>query len=127
MTTTYRTTFLEPLPARLGPLTAGVAACGCQEFYGFAGPAVPAIRSERCATHAVPDPTVPAFAETVLLACQTCGTPLTWEAEDLRYHLRRLDRGEHAACACDDDCAAEAEAWDRATLLALIEADSADT
>jgi hypothetical protein len=56
----------------------------------------------------------------ITLSCDRCGTPTPWDRADLEYHLRRLAGGEHAACACDDDCAAECSPWDRERLIALI-------
>ena len=44
--------------------------------------------------------------------CHHCGAPLAWKLADLEYHARRVERGEHAACACDDDCAAECDPWE---------------
>jgi hypothetical protein len=55
------------------------------------------------------------------LRCENCGSDIDWTREDLLYALDRLDRGEHAACACDDDCAAACDPWDRDILIAALE------
>jgi len=53
--------------------------------------------------------------------CVNCGAELVWSYEQLGYALERLYRGDHAACACDDDCAVDARPWDRAFLEAILE------
>jgi len=45
------------------------------------------------------------------MPCRTCGMELSWTADQLRAHLRMIRAGEHAAPACDDDCAARAAPW----------------
>ena len=53
--------------------------------------------------------------------CDHCGEPLApWDLADLLYHQRRLARGEHAACACNDDCAVECAPWSRQRLARAI-------
>ena len=44
---------------------------------------------------------------TILRRCDHCGQPLRWALDRLLSHQARLARGAHAACACDEDCAAE--------------------
>lgn len=53
-------------------------------------------------------------------ACACCGRPLLWTDEQLVAHAARLAGGEHAACACDDDCAIETSAWDADDLARAI-------
>lgn len=57
---------------------------------------------------------------TITRRCDCCRRPLRWSLEQLADHDDRLARGEHAACACDDDCAAECAAWSRRRLRRAI-------
>ena len=52
--------------------------------------------------------------------CRHCGAQIVWTLEDLLYHRERLEAGEHAVNACDDDCAAEVAPWTRAELTRVI-------
>jgi hypothetical protein len=49
---------------------------------------------------------------TVTIRCANCGAPIKWSLDDLQYAKKRIDWGDHAAPACDDDCAVLVEAWD---------------
>src|SRR3990167_11390616 len=60
------------------------------------------------------------MATTVERKCDHCGRKLEWKLEQLEDHLERINRGEHAACACDDDCATECAPWSRRRLLRAI-------
>lgn len=52
--------------------------------------------------------------------CQNCGKRLEWETRDLEYARERLARGQHASCACDDDCAFEVSPWSRSKLTRAL-------
>lgn len=56
----------------------------------------------------------------ISIPCTNCGAPVGWKADDLIHHARRLSRGLHAACACDDDCAAEVPPWERERLVGAL-------
>lgn len=56
----------------------------------------------------------------VSLPCENCSAMIDWTLGDLLYAEERLDDGEHAACACDDDCAFEVGPWDRGKLQAAM-------
>ena len=58
----------------------------------------------------------------VVRHCDRCRRRLVWTRLALQDHLDRLTRGEHAACACDDDCAAEVPPWTRQRLQRAIRA-----
>jgi len=57
---------------------------------------------------------------TVLRRCDRCGRPLRWTMDQLLAHQAMLQHGQHAACACDDDCAAEVSPWSPARLRRAI-------
>lgn len=60
--------------------------------------------------------------DTVVRPCDQCRRAIRWTLDDLRYHRTRLASGQHAACACDDDCAATCAPWTTRRLARAIRA-----
>lgn len=54
------------------------------------------------------------------LPCRHCGASLTWTTTQLETHRLMVLRGEHAACACDDDCAILSPRWELAELDEIL-------
>lgn len=58
------------------------------------------------------------------LPCANCGDVNYWSPETLRHHYERItEYQEHAACACDDDCAYITDPWDLTALRVLANGD----